>query len=334
MRYPEDKEKSAEYLRQALPHMTRQIAPLHPISYAVWYEYVAGMNPPLQAALDELIATSQLLDDEQTVSLFRQYIADIDEATAQRVAQGFQNVLNNVSRSMEQAGDQAHQFGNALEQWSGGLGDSASGRDQLISDTRQMQKSMSELKANLADSRAEVERLRQEVVRARQESLSDGLTGLTNRRGFDQALAACLADGPHREMSLLLTDIDHFKHINDNFGHLFGDRVIRAVADILKANIKGKDLAARYGGEEFVVLLPDTDLKGAQIVAEKIRSTVASARIRRINSNEVLSNVTVSLGVSSYQPGEPLANFVDRADQALYESKNLGRNRVTVAAAN
>lgn len=338
MRYTDDRERSAEYLRLALPLMTKQAAGLHPVSYAVWYEYVSRTNPLLNEHLDRLMAEGQLLNDEQIHAIHKQFVAELDEEAAQRVAQGFQQVLVDVGRSVDKAGDQASRFGRSLEQWEADLQDNippsqSESRKQVLQDTRQMQDTMTALKENLDESRREVERLRREVARARLDSLSDGLTGLINRKGFDQAMDACLATKPDVEAgpSLLMVDIDNFKKINDNYGHLFGDRVICMVADILKANVKGKDLAARYGGEEFVVLLPETPEDGARALAEKIRTTIAAGRIRRQDSNQTLSKITVSLGVSTYQQGESANEFFDRADKALYVSKREGRNRVTVA---
>ena len=193
--------------------------------------------------------------------------------------------------------------------------------------------SMTSLRGRLDDSRREIEQLRQEVDKAREDALADGLTGLSNRKGFDKALAACLsaAEPEDEGPSLLITDIDFFKRVNDTYGHLFGDKVIRAVAQILKDNVKGKDTAARYGGEEFVILLPDTPVEGARHLAEKVRATVERCRIKRTDNNQAVANITVSLGVASYREGESANEFMARAESALYDSKNQGRNRVTVA---
>ncbi|MBS4096962.1 MAG: diguanylate cyclase [Sulfuricella sp.] len=335
MKYSDSQEKSGEFLRRTIPLMRKQTAAFHPISYAVWYEYVAGINPLLTASLDEMMKTGLVLDEEVTHSLYQKHIAEIDEEVAKRVSSGFQRVLADMSHSAAQAGDQAHKFGAALEQWSGGLGEDA-GVGKLREDTQQMQGAIASLNGRLNQSQQEIERLRQEVSRARQDALADGLTGLTNRKGFDLAMASCLSsiETGVRGPSLLMTDIDFFKKVNDSYGHLFGDKVIRVVAQTLKDNVKGKDLAARYGGEEFVILLPDTPVEGARILAEKLRATVENGRIRRLDSNETIAKVTISLGVAAYRPGESAAEFIERADQALYASKTQGRNRVTVAQAN
>ncbi|MBI4742605.1 MAG: GGDEF domain-containing protein [Betaproteobacteria bacterium] len=338
MEYHESIEQSAEFLRRALPLMSKQSAALNPVSYAVWYEYVAGINPALKARVDDLTRNDQRLDQQTTHDLFRKHIAEIDEELAQRVSAGFQKVMADMSQSAAAAGDQAGQFGSALERWSADLDNSnpdlaaTAGMSALLRHTQDMQRSIGTLKSSLDESQREIEQLRQEVSRARQDALIDGLTGLTNRKGFDVALEGCLSDAePGSRPSLLITDIDHFKRVNDTYGHVFGDKVIRSIAQILKHGVKGKDTAARYGGEEFVILLPDTPLEGARSLAEQIRATVEKCRIKRSDNNEALASITVSVGVARHRSGESLSDFVARADGALYASKNRGRNCVTVA---
>lgn len=340
MKYQETIEQSAEYLRLALPLMSRQAAALHPVSYGVWYEYVAGFNRPLRNAIDELTRDGKVLDETLTSELFRTHIAELDEQTAHRVATGFRKVMAEVSQDAADAGEHASRFGSALEQWSEGLGMAAttsvvgSGIDLLLSGTREMQGAIATLQQRLDASRLEIERLQQEVNRAREAALADELTGLTNRRGFDQALSACLAaETANAEGTcLLLADIDHFKQVNDTYGHLVGDKVLRAVAQILKASVKGKDTAARFGGEEFVVLLPDTDIDGARALAEKLRLTIERSRIRRSDNQQEIARITVSFGIASHCVGESANDFISRADNALFLSKRRGRNRVTLAS--
>ena len=303
----------------------------------VWYEYVSGNNASLKASIDEQLQSGSVLDERATYDIFNKHVAGLDEQVAQRVSEAFQRVMADMSNSAAQAGDQAGQFGSALEKWCAEL-DSASagvtlGTKAILGLTRSMQGSIVSLQGSLDESRREIEQLRQEVGKAREDALADGLTGLTNRRGFGMAIAACLLDTDSRECgpSLIITDIDHFKKVNDTYGHLFGDKVIRAVAQILKENVKGKGTAARYGGEEFVLLLPDTAMQGALQLAEKIRTKIEGWRIKRTSDSEPVANITVSLGVASFKAGESVSDFVARADAALYASKNEGRNRVSFA---
>jgi diguanylate cyclase len=112
---------------------------------------------------------------------------------------------------------------------------------------------------------------------------------------------------------------------------VFGDQVIRGVADAIRGQVKGQDVAARYGGDEFVVLLPRTPVDGGRALAEQIRATVQNSRIRRLNTPDLIGNITVSIGVAGLQPGQTLDALVQAADAALYQSKTAGRNRVTLA---
>jgi diguanylate cyclase len=337
MKYRDSIEKSAENLRLALPLMSKQAAAMHPVSYAVWYEYVAGGNPPLKLAIDEYLKDGAKLDEQATQEIFQRYVAEIDETLAQRVSEGFQKVMADISNSAAQAGDQAGQFGSALEKWHGELtlANPSTGLaiETILGLTHNMRGSVDSLKGRLDESRREIEQLRQEVSKAREDALADGLTGLTNRRGFDLAMAGCLAESNTGQCgpSLLMTDIDHFKRVNDTYGHIFGDKVLRAMAKILKDNVKGKDVVARYGGEEFVILLPDTSIENARQLAEKIRTTTERCRIKRSTDDVAVANITISFGVASFKAGESATDFISRADAALYTSKNEGRNRVTVA---
>jgi len=162
---------------------------------------------------------------------------------------------------------------------------------------------------------------------------TDGLTGLANRRCFDEVLDAewkrQRRDG--QPLSLLLADIDHFKRYNDACGHQAGDRCLAAVAQAIRRAVKRPaDLAARYGGEEFVVVLPGTPAEGARHVAERIRAGVEGLALPH-PSSPVAGHVTLSLGVATLVPGEGApGDLTRRADEALYRAKELGRNRVVV----
>jgi len=163
----------------------------------------------------------------------------------------------------------------------------------------------------------------------------DGLTGLANRRAFDQALRAewARAQRSGKPMSLLFVDVDHFKLFNDKHGHQSGDECLRAVAAIVGAQaLRPLDLAARYGGEEFAIILPETDDNGACEVAERIRKAVMDLKIAH-GASRAGSNVTLSVGVATQVPGLDAApdDLLGLADQALYAAKRLGRNRVTSA---
>ena len=129
-------------------------------------------------------------------------------------------------------------------------------------------------------------------------------------------------------MSLLMTDIDHFKTFNDTFGHIPGDQVLRLVAQAVKQNVKGQDVAARYGGEEFAVVLPRTALRQAATVGEHIRRAVLGKELMKRSTGEHLGRITISIGVAALRSNDTVPALIGRADAALYAAKRSGRNRV------
>ncbi len=156
---------------------------------------------------------------------------------------------------------------------------------------------------------------------------TDYLTGAANRREFMTVLEnqIRLAQRYEQALSLVLIDLDHFKAINDEYGHDTGDQELTKVSDIARHSIRRSDCFARYGGEEFVLLAPSTDIRGAQAIAENIRHAIESSKDPR------LPKVTASFGVAQSKTNETRNAFIKRADQALYEAKHQGRNRVVAA---
>ena len=162
-------------------------------------------------------------------------------------------------------------------------------------------------------------------------SQKDPLTGINNRAALDEALQReiGLAKRHGYPLSLIILDIDHFKSVNDKFGHITGDAVIKGVVDCAKFCVRSTDMLFRYGGEEFVMLLRNTALDGAELLAERVREKVAA---KRFSKNRLRFNLTVSGGVASLTKGKKLLNLFQLADQALYQAKQQGRNRVVAWA--
>ncbi|HEX3598526.1 MAG TPA: GGDEF domain-containing protein, partial [Lacipirellulaceae bacterium] len=156
-------------------------------------------------------------------------------------------------------------------------------------------------------------------------SLTDPLTGLPNRREFNERLEERMGAWNRRRevFSLLMLDVDHFKKLNDIYGHLAGDQVLAAVAGVMRVAIRREDAIARYGGEEFAILLPNTSLEQAALVAHKVREAAGRTVL---NHNEHAITITVSGGLATIQPNEPVESLIQRADAALYAAKAAGRN--------
>jgi diguanylate cyclase len=334
--YTETREASGELLRIVLPMLSRHPAGFTPVSYALWYEYAAGVNTALRAELDKVVEGGGMLDEERAWALYEKYISRRDDSSSMRLRSELERMLQGLAQTAANTGDHASEFGASLDGFGRLL---APGADPetikkavhaMLEKTEQMSLRTRALETQLRESSREADLLRSELIRAKDEALTDPLTGITNRRGFMSAIELAQASQGLAGTCLIAVDIDHFKKCNDTYGHLFGDKVIRNLATVLKRMVKGQDVAARMGGEEFLVFLPDTPVEGAYKLAENIRTTIAAGRITNPVNGDT-GRITISLGVTDYRPDEAVDDYIHRADQALYASKTGGRDRVTVA---
>ena len=336
MRYRETREQSAELLRIVLPLMSKHAAAFHPMSYAVWYEYCAGTNPKLKAAVDRHLQSGAALTDGVVARLFDEYVATRDISSTERMRVEISHLLEEVNDAAERTGEDVTRFGEDLDVARRQLAVQADPVavtgvvENLLDGTQRVKLSTDGLQEYLHKSAQEVARLREELEVAQGQASTDPLTGLLNRRGFDAEVRKIIARGLER-CSIVSLDIDHFKKINDTHGHLLGDRVIATVAQVIRECLNGRGHAARVGGEEFALVLAATSSAGALELAERIRAMVERGRIRRADRDESVGGVTVSVGIATHVDGEQLEQLMERADQALYNSKQSGRNRITVS---
>jgi len=201
---------------------------------------------------------------------------------------------------------------------------------RLIEANEQMQRETSELSERLEKSRSQVAALRSRLVEAQAIGMSDSLTSLGNRRSFDVNLAEKIAEARAQksEMCLVLGDLDHFKKINDNFGHPFGDLVLKFFAELLSKNIKDCDFAARFGGEEFAMILPRMKLDEAMQLTERIRGRLEAQQWMNSQNGQLFSKITASFGLVRLCEADDEETLLQRADTMLYEAKRAGRNRI------
>lgn len=334
--YHQTPEQANEYLRLALAFLGKHNLTPNPVNYTLAYEYLLGRNPDLVDAMDNALAEGQLPSD-MAIAMYCRFVLDSDSRRLEEIRSEMRALLLETLSGVQQASQNSTDSANKISDNTDRMSSNSTVEElrgiisDVVKETHTIAKNSNSLKSMLDDTRHEIESLREELDKTRQQATTDALTGLLNRRGFETALQLACTEASHHKQSLtmLMIDIDHFKQINDTLGHLTGDKVLRNVGTILSANIKGKDTVGRYGGEEFAVILTGTSLANAHQVAEILRLNIERSKLRHVAGNDDVVQVSVSIGVTEYIPGESTDDLVRRADEAMYQSKHQGRNRVT-----
>lgn len=334
LHYPEAKEDAVRIARAALPLAAKYNLPANPVNYAVLYEFVAGQNVALVEAMQAALGPDDRLTADQARELYCTHIIHTDTLAVESYQKALKVLVESAGRSLNSLDGNSVEYEkhlhSAAEQLKAGepSGQVRGVVDNLIQGTESMRQSSQALRDELSQSQKELEDLRSEYTKVRKEALLDPLTGLQNRRAFDSSLAELAGQSRREEspLALLLLDIDHFKKVNDTFGHIVGDTVLKWFAKIAKDTVKGTDYVARYGGEEFSVLLPATGLPGAKIAAENIRQRVCEQKLR-VGPHQV-GIITCSVGVACLGATDDLETLIANADKALYDAKASGRNKV------
>lgn len=337
MDYFDSHGQAKEYSAKASDLMVRYNITPSPRNFRIWYDYVSGRNLQLRTALDILISNKRDITEQVCDEIYEQFFTPRREADQVReISAKMQQNLTQAIALIGEAGSNSLQFGEALVGFSGEahkVGGPAGLQGviaKILNETKEIAQRNAALEQRLNTSADEISQLRTSLEEIRREASLDPLTGIANRKSFDLGLsdAATAALETGHDMCLLMVDIDLFKKFNDTWGHQVGDQVLKLVAKTLKDNTKGQDVAARYGGEEFGVVLPNTSLKQAVTVGNNIREALMAKQLVKKSTGEDMGRVTASIGAAQFELGEPLANLVRRADEALFAAKREGRNRV------
>ena len=332
----EGHERTMAFAEIALGQIKALGLPAIPRNYEIFYAYATGYHPDLNQTINGRLRRSGTLSGAELGQIYDVYLSPtrlterIGGIGAQ-VVDKIDEVMKMIRATLGSAGSYHERLADATMQ----VGKAKDGSlrqtlESLIATAREMENSNQALASQLDTSRQQINQLQQKLEELRCENLTDPLTCLANRQYFDQALQQTIAAANRtvKPLSLLLADIDHFKNFNDTFGQVTGDQVLRLVAVAMKQNIKGADLAARYGGQEFAVMLPNTTLRQAKIVAEHIRRSVMTKELRKRSTGEQLGRITVSIGVAAYRQRESAEGLIERADLSLHAAKQGGRNQV------
>jgi diguanylate cyclase len=311
--------------------------PATPRNFEIWYHYATGYNPSMNQLINETLSRNGRLGETDIDEIYETYLSPtrltdrIDRVNLQVMGE-MDQVMAMINAAVGSSSTYSESLADASQRL--GRADTPEGLraivESLVNNTREMRETNEALEARLHASKQEISLLQENLEAVRTESLTDPLTSLANRKYFDQALAKSIGDSANggEPLSLMMTDIDHFKNFNDSYGHLTGDQVLRLVAMAVKHNVKGQDIAARYGGEEFAIVLPNTVLRSAITVADHIRRAVMTKELMKRSTGEHLGRITVSVGVAALRPGDSIASLIERADSCLYAAKRAGRNRV------
>jgi len=341
MRYQHSREESAEILRRALQLMSPHKAGYHPVSYAVWYEYAGDLNPALSRDVDKLLAADSVLSDAEVCRLHALHIAGRDVQAFELAQSQLREVLGESEKQAAQAERTVKRFTANLDDAvqdvrrdaQGGANASMEKVVKVLAEAAQLQAVLGGLHQQLALQRQQVDHVMERLERAQTEPLRDPLTGLKNLHGLRRAIEA--RESPELTgVAFLAVDVDYFKRVNDTHGHVIGDKVLAKVAEILQEHLTGEVMAARLGGDEFALLGPVECLENAAALAESIRAAATRTVITRADGMQYIGAVTLSIGVAIGEAGDTLESLRHRADEALYDAKDAGRNRVTVAPTN
>jgi diguanylate cyclase len=338
MTVPADEhERTMAFANIALGQIRALRQPASPRHFEIWYTYATGYSASLNQTINETLARNGTLTEADIDHIYETYVsADRFTDRIDRVGSQVMGEIEQVMAMIGAAAGTATSYSENLvnvSQKLGGAADDDAVRaivESLVKATQEMQQDNLALEERLIASKKEITQLQENLETVRNESLTDPLTSLANRKFFDESLLKAIADARRRgeQLSLMMTDIDHFKGFNDTYGHLTGDQVLRLVAMSVKQNVKGQDIAARYGGEEFAVVLPNTALRSAITVADHIRRAVMTKELMKRSTGEHLGRITISIGVASLRAGDTPQTLIERADMCLYAAKRCGRNRV------
>lgn len=315
-----------------------------PENYELWFVYFSKSHPELLKAIDSMLEhEGGTLSHEQCYALYHEYLSgNRQQNRVEQAGNQIQQAIDDVSNAVVTAKNNAQDYSQNLKevqekiQVKDSLEDTKPLLDGMLQETEKMISCNEHLEEMLNCSRLVMEDMRRDLEIARREALTDPLTGLSNRKAFDQEIRRLMAlsndETEDHTFSMILMDIDHFKSFNDNFGHQIGDQVLKLVARTIKDSVKGRDIVVRFGGEEFVVLLPETNIMGGEKIAEILRQEVEKKEVINKATGKRLAKITLSAGVSQYFKDEDAEDLIKRADTALYSAKNGGRNQVVCSS--
>jgi diguanylate cyclase len=309
-----------------------------PKIYEIWYAFAAGQPDRLCHEIRKLIDTNGTVSSYELDQLHHEFLSASEAQRQEHELAGY-----HLDREMHKAIGLVQRHIGSNDRFAGSLKKSANAMtatanparlqqavESLLLENGRMRAESVKLGHSLDQIRVEVRKLSARLEKARQNEFKDPLTNVANRRYFDRALPKFIADAvaTGSPLNLVMADLDHFKLVNDTFGHQVGDDVLRYFAALLQKNVKGRDIVARYGGEEFAIILPSTTGADAKLLMQQIMAQLERANLVISKDRNPIGKMTSSFGIAQARRGDDAETLIKRADEKLYEAKQAGRNRI------
>ena len=304
----------ASIIRESLYRATKRDIVLTPFNY-----YKIFVEVALEKGIDKAKLHQYLYGDSEVSSIeFEQLKKKVLE-----IATNIKDVTENVEKKLEKSSSEYESSIKNLDSYTDSID------KNIMNELERIKYINQSLKDELEAARHVLEKQKNAIENIKELSLRDQLTGLYLRRHMNEVLDDLLYNFKRykKVFSVIMMDLDDFKAINDTYGHLAGDEVLKTVATILKRYTRQSDIPFRYGGDEFIVLLPETQLEDALVVAEKIRKKISSIKFKK---NDLEFTCSVSLGVTQVKEGDSVESILERVDEALYKTKRTSKGEITV----
>lgn len=322
------KKKSLEFLDKYGIHP-------HPYAYAVAYDYITTVNVEINQQINHLIKTNKDLTADNLKEIYYENLKG-DSTVSNDATNTLLKLLTSLIGTLDPSSSNIEELVQYLSKVSTQLKSKGTKTasdinhlvDELVVVTGRALLKQNELSSRVKSTENEIKDLKLSLEISKKAVETDPLTGLVNRFGFDNTIELWRKE-EFINCGLLLCDVDYFKSVNDNYGHLIGDKVLIRIGKEIKEQIKGKDIVCRWGGEEFAILLKDvSDMSQVRGIAEKVRLTIEAIKLVHSKSREVLPAITISIGVTILRDHSDWEAMIERADKALYQAKADGRNKV------
>ncbi len=328
-------EEAAKSLKKAVTLMVKNKIPPSPNHYSVWYSFANKSNLDLCRELTDVIATGYCTVTKSR-EMYNKYLATASEKSLDAIKKDLEKMVCEMSSSLTDANAGTQMFQSKInvsfeklrkaENGDLSIEDTMAVMHEIVKNSKDISKTVDVFSKQLARAQSEISDLKDQISIMQRDVSTDALTSLLNRRAFDSDLQHLTET--ETPFSLIMCDIDHFKLLNDTYGHQVGDVALKMIGKVFSDNTRDSSSSYRYGGEELVMLLPCTPFIVARQIADSMRRRIERLNIVVKETGVKVSNVTASFGVSASDGGVIGAKVLKDADEQLYEAKRLGRNRV------